>query len=46
MRRQLPAAIAVFVALTVLTGVVYPLVVTGVANVAFGHARQRLPRLA
>ena len=36
MRRQLPAAIVVFVALTVLTGLVYPLIVTGVANVAFG----------
>jgi K+-transporting ATPase ATPase C chain len=36
MRRQLTVAIVVFVALTVLTGLVYPLVVTGVANVTFG----------
>jgi K+-transporting ATPase ATPase C chain len=36
MRRQLPTAIAVIVALTVLTGLVYPLVVTGIAQVAFG----------
>ena len=36
MRRQLPTAIVVFVALSVLTGIVYPLVVTGIAQVAFG----------
>jgi K+-transporting ATPase ATPase C chain len=35
MRRQLVPAVAVFIALTVLTGIVYPLVVTGVAQVAF-----------
>ncbi len=36
MRRQLPTAIAVFVAFSLLTGLVYPLVVTGIAQVAFG----------
>lgn len=36
MRRQLPTAVAVFVLLSVLTGLVYPLVVTGVAQVALG----------
>jgi K+-transporting ATPase ATPase C chain len=36
MRRQLPTAIAVFVFFSVLVGVVYPLVVTGIAQVAFG----------
>jgi len=35
MRRQLAAAIVVFLAFTVLTGIAYPLVVTGVAQVAF-----------
>ena len=35
MRRQLVPALLAFLALTVLTGVVYPLVVTGVAQVAF-----------
>lgn len=35
MRRQLLAAIAAFLGLTVLTGVVYPLAVTGLAQVAF-----------
>ena len=35
MRRQLVPALVAFLALTVLTGVVYPLVVTGVAQVAF-----------
>ena len=35
MRRQLLPALLVFLALTVVTGVVYPLVVTGVAQVAF-----------
>ena len=35
MRRQLVAAVVVFVAFTVLTGVAYPLVVTGVTQVAF-----------
>ncbi len=37
MRRQLPTAIVVFALLTLLTGVVYPLCVTGIAQVAFGH---------
>ena len=36
MRRQLPAAVVVFVLFSVLTGLVYPLVVTGIAQVAFG----------
>jgi K+-transporting ATPase ATPase C chain len=36
MRRQLPAAIVVFVAFSLLVGFVYPLVVTGIAQVAFG----------
>ena len=35
MRRQLVPAIVVFLALTLLTGFVYPLAVTGVAQVAF-----------
>ncbi len=35
MRRQLLPALVAFLALTVLTGVVYPLAVTGVAQVAF-----------
>jgi K+-transporting ATPase ATPase C chain len=35
MRRQLAPALVVFLALTVLTGLVYPLTVTGVAQVAF-----------
>ena len=35
MRRQLPTAVAVFVVFSVLTGLVYPLVVTGIAQVAF-----------
>ena len=36
MRRQLPAAIVVFVAFSLLAGLVYPLVVTGIAQLAFG----------
>jgi K+-transporting ATPase ATPase C chain len=36
MRRQLPTAIAVFVFFSILVGLVYPLVVTGIAQVAFG----------
>ncbi len=35
MRRQLIPALVLFLAFTVLTGIVYPLVVTGVAQVAF-----------
>ena len=35
MRRQLLPALVLFLAFTVLTGIVYPLVVTGVAQVAF-----------
>jgi K+-transporting ATPase ATPase C chain len=35
MRRQIVPALVVFLALTVLTGIVYPLVVTGFAQVAF-----------
>ena len=34
-RRQLVPAVVAFVVLTVLTGVAYPLAVTGVAQVAF-----------
>jgi K+-transporting ATPase ATPase C chain len=37
MRRQLPVAVLVLVAMTVLTGIVYPLVVTGIASLAFGE---------
>jgi K+-transporting ATPase ATPase C chain len=36
MRRQLLPAILTFLALTLLVGVVYPLVVTGVSQIAFG----------
>jgi K+-transporting ATPase ATPase C chain len=35
MRRQLAPALIVFIALTLLTGIAYPLAVTGVAQVAF-----------
>jgi K+-transporting ATPase ATPase C chain len=35
MRRQLPAAAGMLLLFTLLTGVVYPLVVTGIAQVAF-----------
>lgn len=35
MRRQLAPALMVFIALTLLTGIAYPLAVTGVAQVAF-----------
>ena len=37
MRRQILPAIVAFLAFTVLTGVAYPLAVTGVAQVAFAH---------
>ena len=37
MRRQLLAGLLMVVVMTVLTGVVYPLVVTGVASIAFPH---------
>ena len=36
MRRQIVPAIAAFLALTVLTGIVYPLAVTGISQLAFG----------
>ena len=39
MRRQLLPALVAFLAFTVLTGLAYPLVVTGVAQVAFPAAR-------
>ena len=39
MRRQLVPALVVFLGFTVLTGIVYPLAVTGVAQVAFPAAR-------
>ena len=45
MRRQLPPALVIFAVFTVLMGVVYPLVVTGIAQVAFGAGR-RLARRA
>lgn len=35
MRRQIPTAIVVFLAFSVLAGLVYPLVVTGIAQLAF-----------
>jgi K+-transporting ATPase ATPase C chain len=35
MRRQLPAAVGMLLLFTLLTGLVYPLVVTGIAQVAF-----------
>jgi len=35
MRRQLAPALLIFIVLTVLTGVLYPLAVTGIAQVAF-----------
>ncbi|MCC7075774.1 MAG: potassium-transporting ATPase subunit C [Acidimicrobiia bacterium] len=37
MRRQIAPAIVTFLAFTVICGIVYPLVVTGVAQVAFGR---------
>lgn len=37
MRRQLPTAIAMLLVFTVLAGLAYPLVVTGVAQAAFPH---------
>ena len=43
MRRQLFPALVVFLAFTVLTGIVYPLAVTGIAQLAFpGHANGSL----
>ena len=35
MRRQIPAAIRMLIVMTILTGVAYPLVVTGIGQVAF-----------
>ena len=35
MRRQIPAAIRMIIVLTILTGIIYPLAVTGVAQIAF-----------
>jgi K+-transporting ATPase ATPase C chain len=37
MRAQLWASIKIFLAITVLVGIAYPLVVTGIAQVAFNH---------
>ena len=37
MRRQLLTGLAMFAMMTVLVGVIYPLAVTGVAQLAFGH---------
>ncbi len=43
MRRQLFPALVVFLALTLLTGIAYPLAVTGIAQLAFpGHANGSL----
>ncbi len=39
MRRQIFPALVAFLALTVLTGIVYPLAVTGISQVAFGPTR-------
>jgi potassium-transporting ATPase KdpC subunit len=45
MRRQMPAAIVVFLCLTVLTGLVYPLTITAIAQLAFnGRADGSLVR--
>ena len=44
MRRQLAHRPAMIVVLTVLLGLVYPLVVTGVAQVAFDDKAERLAR--
>ena len=38
MLRELRQAVVVFLALTLVTGVAYPLLVTGIAQVAFPHA--------
>ena len=37
MNTQLRPAISVFVLLTIITGVIYPLIVTGIAQIAFPH---------
>src|SRR5437763_16848633 len=37
MFRQLRAVIVVFILLTIVTGIVYPLLVTGIAQVLFPH---------
>ena len=42
MRRQILPAIVAFLALTVLTGIAYPLAVTGVSQVAFGDQGERV----
>ena len=42
MRRQIFPAIVAFLALTVLTGIAYPLAVTGVSQVAFGTQGERV----
>ena len=42
MRRQLLPALLAFVVFTVICGIVYPLVVTGIAQVAFAPGRGSL----
>ena len=46
MRRQILPAIAAFLALTILTGIAYPLAVTGVSQLAFGGRGERVARRA
>ena len=43
MKTLLRPAVSLFVLLTVVTGIVYPLVVTGIAKVAFPEAGRRQP---
>ena len=43
MKTLIRPAVTLFVLLTVITGVVYPLVVTGIAKVAFPDAGRRQP---